>query len=159
LKKLLALLLLAAPSLTHAGFGKLNLSPVVSPVFIRELHDGNWLAGYAKPDIWKLDIGRAVISDVHIGAFHAWRVNSGDAAVGLSAGLGLPSLGPALAKLGEVLQIPGTIKWISLVEASLSLDFYGGYRPIHGPDVQDWMYGVGGYLKYSFGLPDLIKGY
>jgi hypothetical protein len=121
-------------------------------VTIREINDGNWYVGYAKSDIFKLEYNGT--EQLHFGVVHAWRT-SGDAMLGLSLGRHVSQdIAPILTLLG----LEKTAKFIYLAKEVVSIEAYGGFRPIHSPDVHDWAYGVGVVLQKSFGLPDLTKG-
>lgn len=157
MKKILIVALVLIPLSSFAAWqGKLDLTPVVNPLVIRELHDGNWLAGYAKPNLWHLDKdGREWF---HAGIWHAWRTDHGDPAIGLSAGVNIGDMGSVLGAISDVLGLDATAKWTRIIGGAVSIDGYGGYRPVHGPDVHDWAYGIGAMLTKKFGLPDLAKG-
>lgn len=156
MKKLLLALMFVLPASAGAVLqGKLDLTPTVNPVLIRELHDGNWLAGYGKSNLFHLDLNGTEI--FHAGVFHAWRTNQGDPSLGLSLGIAAPAA-PALGLILDSLQLPQTAKFLQNVSATVAIDGYGGYRPIHGPDVHSWIYGVGMVLQARVGLPDLKAG-
>lgn len=163
---ILALGLLALPAVQgHATWkGALDLDPSVQPIMIRELHDGQWLAGVTKENLWHLDYQGATDSmwngqRFHAGFFQAWNAEHGNGSFGLVAGLDLPvGLGGAVAKL---LSAFGNGDWkpLQYFDSALSLDGIGGYRPVHTSDVDgNWVYGVGARLKIAFGVQELKKG-
>lgn len=156
MRKLLLLLLLAVPAHSQTIWkGKLDVfDGVPSPLGMRELHDGNWLAGFDH-QFWHLERNSQEVC--HVTFFTAWRAMQGDVAYG-------PSLGVPIGQLGSVLGsaiglvAPATYHmtpWLQQLGNWVSLDFYGGYRPTHGADVHSWIYGIGGKVKIPL---DLIKG-
>lgn len=155
MKRLLVVLLLCCPSLSSATLvGKLDLNYDAQAVGLRELNDGNWLAGIGK-QLWHLESDGK--ERLHFGVFQAWRTNHGDPAFGLNLGVTTGGLGDYLtATIGQVApNLSDSIKWIPQLANFISIDTFGGYRPTHGPDVHAWIYGFGGYLKIPL---DLIKG-
>lgn len=135
-----------------AWVGKLNLNSNFSPVMIRELHDGQWLAGVAKGDIWELD--QNGVKRAHAGMFQAWNAEQGNPATGLVLGVDLP---PGFAA-GIASGLPEFFKAGAYMGAAVSLDFFGGYRPQHSNDTHSWIYGVGAKLSISFGTKELQNG-
>lgn len=157
MKKLAALLLLLSAPAGALWQGKLDLDPTVAPIVIRELHDGQWLAGVTKENLWHLDHDGA--QRLHAGVFQAWNAEKGNASLGLVAGVDLPAyLGPALQALGSALGLGETFKPLQYFSSVLSLDAIGGYRPLHSPDVHSWVYGAGARLNIGFGVQELKRG-
>lgn len=145
--------------------GKLDLTPTVQPMMIRELHDGQWLYGIAKNNLWHLDYNNPSGSfwngqRFHAGAFQAWNAESGNGSFGLVAGFDIPApIGKAIASGISAVGLEQTAKFLSHVGEMLSVDFLGGYRPIHTNAVNDdWVYGVGASLSIQFGVSDLKEG-
>lgn len=140
-----------------AWVGKLDLSPNVSPVMLRELGDGQWLAGLAKPDIWHLD--KDDVQWAHAGIFHAWNAEKGNPSFGLMAGIDLPKAGPYISKLGKALELESVFKPLTVAEGWVSIEAFGGYRPVHTPDVKgNWVYGIGAKMNIKFGVKELQNG-
>lgn len=144
--------------------GHFDTSAGVSPIMIRELRDGQWLAGATKENIWHLDYQGASGSvwngqRLHVGAFTAWNAEKGNPAYGPVIGIDLPAgVGHGIAALGSALNLDDTFKPIQYIDSALSFDFIGGYRPVHTPDTHSWVYGVGARLSVSFGVAELKKG-
>ena len=138
--------------------GKLDLDPVVSPVALRELKDGQWLAGIAKENIWHLD--QLGVQRFHIGLFQAWNAEKGNASFGILAGPDIPlGLASKIGALGEALSLPNFFKPAQYISSVLSINAFGGYRPIHTDDVYgSWVYGVAARLSIAFGVKELQKG-
>lgn len=155
MKKMILAALLAWPSYAGAVVaGKLDLDLNIQTLGLRELNDGNWLAGVGK-QLWHLEVDGK--ERLHFGVFQAWRANQGDPAFGLSLGVTTGGLGDYITKAID-LGTPGLgdyVKWVPQIANLISIETFGGYRPSHGPDVHPWIYGVGGYLKIPL---DLIKG-
>lgn len=146
-----ALICLGSPA--HALWqGKLNLDTNLDPVMIRELHDGQWLAGFAKGNLWHLD--QNGVSRFHAGLFQAWNAEHGNPATGLVLGLDLPPGLAAAAAAG----LPEWFKPGTYLTAAVTLDFFGGYRPQHSDDTHQWIYGIGAKLKIAFGVKELQQG-
>lgn len=157
-------LILLLSGISNAGVlsgpwsGKLDLNPVVQPLVMRELHDGQWLAGVAKPNLWHLD--QAGVQRFHLGAFQSWNAEHGNPAFGLMAGIDIADhIALAAGAIGGAIGVPSLFKPAALLGSVLSLDFLGGYRPFHDASVKGpWMYGVGAMLKVPFGIAELQKG-
>ena len=158
MKKYLFLMVLFASPVQAAWQGKLNLALNESqPVVLRELHDGQWLAGVAKPDIFHLD--RDGVQWFHAGAFHAWNAEKGNPTFGFIAGVDLPKAGPYIASLAKALELEGLFKPLMYADSLVSIDGFAGYRPVHSPDVNgNFTYGVGARLNIAFGVKELQKG-
>lgn len=158
--KLMILLLLGmfVRSANATWKGSLDLNPVMSPIVIRELHDGQWLAGVVKENIWHLD--QDGIQRFHAGVFQAWNAEHGNASTGMVFGIDIPAhLAESLQALGDGLNMHSTFKPASLLGSMLSFNFIGGYRPFHSSDViGPWVYGFGARLSIKFGVQELQKG-
>lgn len=148
-KVLFLLLFLAVPARAQWA-GKLDLHEDPSAIGLRELHDGNWLAG--------LEHGVAHVEYngfrlAHVKFFTAWRAMELDAAYGLSAGVNVGGAGAYLATyLPDFFPAIRTVKFVSMLGNWTSLDFYGGYRPLHGSDTHAWIYGIGGRVRIPLSL-------
>ena len=155
MKTLFLILMLAAQS-QAALVGKFDLEPTVHPLALREIHDGQWIAGIGK-DFWRLESnGREIL---HIGLFQAWNAEHGNASFGPSLGLKLPGITPAIGKIGEALQLPNFFKPAQYLASCVSLESFVGYRPIHTADVLgEIVYGFGARLNIEFGLSELQNG-
>lgn len=139
-------------STAHATItGKLDLDFNIQTLGLRELHDGNWLSGVGK-QIWELDVDGK--ERFHVGVFQAWRVYQGDPAFGLSMGFTTGGLGDYFySAINSVApNLSDYVKWVPQVGNLISIETFGGYRPVHGPDVHAWIYGFGGYLKIPLDL-------
>ena len=146
-------------SQAHAAWvGKLDLSPVVSPIMIREIHDGQWLYGVTKENLWHLDHNGE--QRIHVGLFQAWNTEHGNASFGPVVGVDVPlRLSQAIGGIASSLGLDQTFKPLQYVGAVLSVDAIGGYRPVHSADVNGpWVYGVGVRLNVAFGVKELQKG-
>lgn len=156
MKKLYVLAVLGwfASSANATVAGKLDLNYDVQAIGMRELHDGNWLAGVGK-QLAHLEINGK--ERLHLGVFQAWRANHGDPAFGLSLGVTTGGLGEYVGKALDMgtPDLSESVKWLPHVADLISIETFAGYRPVHGSDVHAWIYGVGGYLKIPL---DLIKG-
>jgi hypothetical protein len=145
---------LAMPAQAQTLKGNFHLGGSPSAIGLRELHDGNWLAGveYSFYDvIWN---NSPILT---VNAFTAWRVNRGDPAYGPSLSVNMGQAGGAIGNfLG--LGAPGLYNqttWLFKLADLISIDSYIGYRPVHSQDVHSWIYGIGGKVKIPF---DLSKG-
>lgn len=166
MKKIIAALMFMSVTANATWQGKFDLTPLVSPIVIRELHDGQWLYGVTKENLWHLDYqGSDPLSlwngqRFHVGVFQAWNAENGNASFGMVSGIDVPL--PVSQLIGQAVGATGltsTAKWLSLLGSALSLDFIGGYRPIHTNSVNgDWIYGIGARLSIKFGATDLQKG-
>lgn len=149
---LAAILFFMASSVSATWKGALNLNSDFAPVMIRELHDGQWLAGVAKTDIWHLD--QDGVQRFHAGLFQAWNAERGNPTFGTVVGVDLPvGLATSIAAA-----LPDWFKPSTYIASAVSLDFFGGYRPQHSDDTHSWVYGIGAKLKVSFGQKELQKG-
>lgn len=148
---ILSSFLLICPA-SAAWQGKLNLDSNLDPVMIRELHDGQWLAGVSKGNLFHVD--QDGVQRLHVGVFQAWNAEQGNPATGLVAGVDLPPGFAAALASG----LPDWFKPVEYVQAAVSLDFFGGYRPQHTEDTHQWIYGVGAKLRVKFGSKELQKG-
>ncbi len=166
MKKLLLLLTLTAPCISHGAWqGKLDLQPNVQPLLLREVADGQWLAGYTAPNIFHIDHNGNPI--FHIGLFHAFNAEGGNSSFGPIAGLDLAGISrdigfsvPSLISgLGTGLGLEKVFKPAALFAEALTLDAFIGYRPVHTADVySEWVYGGGIALKIPFGTKNLEAG-
>lgn len=154
----LILVLALASNAKALWTGRFDLSPAVSPIMIRELHDGQWLAGVTKENIWHLDHNDKQL--IHAGIFQAWNTERGNASFGPVIGLDLPiGLGPVIANMAAAIGLGEFFKPLQYVGSALSLDAIGGYRPIHTSDVDgSWVYGAGLRMNIAFGVKELQKG-
>ena len=134
--------------------GKLDLNLNAEAVGIRELHDGNWLAGISK-QLWHLEEDGK--ERLHVSVYQAWRAEHGDPAFGLSLGLNTGKLGDwfqdAIGKIAP--ELSERAKFVTQLSNWISLEVYGGYRFRHGPDVHDWIWCLGGKVRIPI---DLIRG-
>lgn len=139
--------------------GKLDLDLSVQPGVYREIHDGQWLYGVSK-SMFHLQDNRLAWLHFHAGPFIAWNAESGNAAFGPKAGLVLNDvLTYSLGKIGHGLGLETIWKPFSLVQEMVTLDFFGGYRPKHTPDVLgNWVYGGSANLRVAFGAKELEAG-
>jgi len=166
MKLILAALFALLPMGVQASWtGHLDLQSSVQPLALREIHDGQWLAGYAHPNLFHIDHNGNPI--FHLGVFHAFNAEGGNASFGPLAGVDLMGISrevgvdvPALlGNLGEWTGAPSVFKPASYFVNLLSVDFFGGYRPVHTDDVLgNWIYGVGATLKIPFGVKELRAG-
>lgn len=142
-------------SLSIPGFCgvSLNLNPSVSPTVLREMHDGQYLFGIAKPDLVKWGILQA-------GIFQAWNAEHGNASAGPLLGVASPvDFSQKLGALAEALHMGALYKPVTYFKSVASVNGFGGYRPIHSADVRgNWVYGVAATLRVEFGIPELEKG-
>lgn len=145
--------------------GKLDLEPSVSPIILREAHDGQWLYGIAHPNLFKLLHNENTI--FHVGAFQAWNAESRNASFGLLAGVDLIGASRDIGldiplRLGQVADwanVGTSFGVVKYVQEMISLDFFGGYRPVHTDDVLgQWVYGAAASLKIKFGAGELQNG-
>lgn len=156
---LLSFALICFGSTANAAWeSKLDLNPVVSPIMIRELNDGQWLAGVTKENVWHLDQDGK--QRLHAGVFEAWNAEHGNASFGMLLGVDVPlSLSQGLYKLGESLGLSNAFKPAAYLASALSLDAVAGYRPFHSADVNgEFVYGVGFRMNIAFGVKELQKG-
>lgn len=166
MKKLLYVLPLLLLGNAYAGWeGKLDLTPNVSPIVIREVHDGQWLAGVSKNNILHLDYSGDTNSvwngqRFHLGAFEAWNTEHGNASTGLVGGVDIPlPLSEALGYISSALQLQESFKPAEYLSSMISFDIIGGYRPLHDASVNgNWVYGAGASLNIAFGVKELQKG-
>lgn len=159
MNKISTLILLLLSSTASATWqGKLDLNPTVSPILIRELHDGQWIAGVTKENLWHLD--KDGIQRFHAGVFQAWNAEHGNASTGMVIGVDVPvPLSYGLKTLGEGFGLPSVFKPATLFSSMLSFDVIGGFRPFHSADVNgNWVYGLGAKLGISFGVKELQDG-
>lgn len=147
-------LLVFSLSLTSAYAGpSLNLSPAVSPTVLREMNDGQWLFGIAKPDLLKWGI-------VQAGIFQAWNAEHGNASAGPMLGVSSPiDFSEKIGAMAEALHMGFLWKPVQYFKSVASINAFGGYRPIHSADVVgNWVYGGAATLRVEFGIPELQKG-
>lgn len=153
-------------SFAHAVWqGKLDLQSSVQPLVLREVHDGQWLAGIAHPSIFRLDHNNNTI--IHAGVFQAWNAENGNASFGPLVGLDLSgisndlgfNISDMISSLGKGLNLPTFFKPAAYFADILSLDAFVGYRPIHTADVNgELVYGGAACLKIPFGVSELQNG-
>ena len=155
MKTLLTLVMLLTVPASAAWQGKLDLlSPQASAIGVRELHDGNWLAGL-QTKTWHLEKdGLEVFS---VSYFQAWRAMQGDPAYGLSVGVKAASASGILQSVVSSLDNNGLASWtpppwVKSIGNWVSLDIYGGFRPTHSADVHSWVYGIGGKVTSPLDL-------
>ena len=169
MKKLIAALTLTMTLIPCQAFaiwtGRLDLSPTVSPLVIRELHDGQWLAGITKENLWHLDYNSITGSQwdgqrLHAGVFEAWNAEHGNATFGIVSGFDIPvALSQAIFSIGNAIGLTNTFKPAQYLASALSLDGLVGYRPWHDASVNgDLTYGVACRLNIAFGVSELQKG-
>lgn len=163
---LLALAFICFGSSAQASWqGKLDLQSSVQPMILREVHDGQWLAGLAHPNLFHLDHnGNAIL---HVGVFSAWNAETGNSSFGPMAGVDLlgiskevgVSIPGVLGYIGEAVNLPSLFKPAVYLTELLSLDAFVGYRPMHTNDVLgNWIYGAGATLRVPFGVKELQAG-
>ncbi len=153
MKKIIIAVFLTVPALAHGAYqGKLDIGAQgadPSAIAFRELNDGMWLVG-AQQQLWHLQNTTTDREVFHIAGFWASRLEGQDTAYGPSIGVNvneaaaaaigkLEILVPAIETAGAALP-----PWVGKLSAWTSLEFYGGYRPVIGPDDHHWVYGVGG---------------
>lgn len=131
----------------------LNLSPSVSPALLREMHDGQYLFGIAKPDLVKWGIAQA-------GLYQAWNAEHGNASFGPMLGVYSPvDFSEKIGALAESLHMGMLYKPVKYFKSVASLNAFGGLRPVHSADVKgNWVYGVAATLRVEFGMPELQAG-
>lgn len=157
MKKWIILVILFLVGPLHAQTvwkGKLDLGSNPSAIGLRELHDGNWLAGFEHP-IWHLE--RNSIPMFNINFFTAWRALQGDPAYGPSFGM---NIGQAGSAIGNIIGMTAPAlydktPWIQQLGNFVSIEIYTGYRPVHSADTHAFMYGIGGKVTIPL---DLLKG-
>lgn len=152
---LIALLALSivAPAAADTYVGKLDLTSdtTFEPLVLRELHDGMWLLGM-QSQVWHLQNVTSGNEVVHASVFWASRAEGTDTAYGPSVGF---TLGPTFrATVGQIAVVADSLAHLPPFVAKLgqftSVDIYGGYRPVTGPDDHHWIYGVGGKVQIKF---------
>lgn len=152
LRSIVCVLALSQACLADPWIGKLDLfsgvNPLPQPIAIRELHDGNWLAGIQK-QIWHLETRKVQV--LHASYYQAWRTAYGDPAYGLSLGTDLIGDAKIVLDLANI-EVPEPPQLFSDIKTFVSVDFYGGYRPVHGADVHAWIYGIGGKVTIPWDL-------
>ena len=156
MRMLILALLVLIPGPASAGY-KIKFDLISSPTELlgmRELNDGNWLAGFSKQ---AASLRKDDVEKLHLNAFSAWRVEGGDIAYGLGLGVPLGNLGDGLlaAVRSVAPNLEENMKWLPKVGSFLSLDTYVGYRFKHGPDVHPLVYGIGGKVSIPF---DILRG-
>lgn len=159
----LALAMIPPASVSAAWVGRFDLNPAVSPIVIRELHDGQWIAGITKENLWHLDntgAGALAGQRAHVGIFEAWNAQHGNASFGTVVGIDIPvKLAEAIQSIGESFGLQQSFKPLSYVGSALSLDAIAGLRPAHSADVSGpFVYGFGARLNVAFGVSELKKG-
>lgn len=145
--------------------GKLDLASSVQPFAARELHDGQWLAGVAHPNLFHADLNGIPI--FHAGIFQCWNTENGNASFGPMAGIDLGGLSqlagvgiPQLLDLvAQATNLQKTVSAVRFIPNLLSIDGFAGYRPIHTADVNgEFVYGYAFTLSIPFGLTELQQG-
>ena len=164
MKKLILALLLVPGIAGAVVSGKLDLSPTVQALVLRDANDGQWLAGTAHY-LWLLKHNENTI--LHLGIFNAFNAESGNGSFGPLFGLDLMGASkdigldiPAtISLIGDWSGIPSVFKPAAYFSSLLSIDAFGGYRPIHTSDVNGpWIYGGAAALKIPFGVKELQQG-
>lgn len=115
----------------------------------RELHDGQWLAGGCKDVFYILhqDSSGNYQKSFHLGGAYMSNAQHGNQSFQLKAGIDMAALG-TLGATAISLIAPKTSSltlppWVGKVGNMITLDFAGGYRPIHDSSVNgNWTYGI-----------------
>ena len=138
--------------------GKLDIYSDPQAIVLRDLRDGLWLVGMQK-NIWKLVNTNAVslatrepIEVLHVSFFVASRLEGQSPVYGPSVGTNVGALGTHLAEKLSLLRAvtDSTPPWLGKIADWVSIDFYGGYRPVIQYDDHHWVYGIGGQLRIPF---------
>lgn len=124
-------------------------------IALRELNDGMWLVG-AQQQVWHLQNKQSGNEVFHVAAFWATRLEGQDTAYGPALGINIGEAAhAALSKIEVIAPILGGAScppWVSKVSSWVSLDVYGGYRPVISYDSHHWIYGVGGKVTIPMSM-------
>lgn len=131
------------------GHWKLGLdtAEVLGACAERELHDGQFLAG---PCGDGLILAKDATARFHLGAAVLYNSEHGNATYQARLGFNVgPMVQAALAKAADGIPALDAIAqwnappWLSKIGKITTLDFAGGYRPIHDDSVNgNWTYGI-----------------
>lgn len=134
-----------SPTIQYGVTNNYNIGACVE----RELHDGQWLAGGCKDILYitRLNSSNVWTKAFHLGGAYMANAQHGNQSYQLKAGFNLGALG-ALGASALSLAAPAVsdIKlppWTQYIGNAITLDFAGGYRPIHDSSVNgNWTYGI-----------------
>lgn len=125
----------------------LDASASVGACLERELHDGQFLAGPCRDALVLAKDGKPAF---HLGAAVLYNAEHGNATYQARLGFNVgPAAQAALAKTAYYIPALDSIlnwkapPWLSKIGDATTVDFAGGYRPIHDASVNgNWTYGV-----------------